>query len=145
MPANAEADFSPDVAVRGSIRYPDPEQTARLVYARAVLSEQGGWDLLAYKSRDGRFPNHSVSQQMFTDEQFESYRALGYDAGVRALELLNIPQVLLQHESQPVDGTNNGRVNGQSSQTSESERRRSGNRPGHRTAARCVGSQHGSW
>jgi Patatin-like phospholipase len=116
MPADASGgDFSPDVAVRGSIQYPDPEQTARLVYARAVLSEQGSWDLLAYKSRDGHFPNHSVSQQMFTDEQFESYRALGYDAGVRALELLNIPQVLLQHQSQPVDGTNNGRVNGQPS------------------------------
>src|SRR5262249_37867318 len=52
-------------------------------------------DLLAYQARDGHFPNHSTSQQIFTDEQFESYRDLGYQAGCRALELLNIPEVLL--------------------------------------------------
>lgn len=88
--------FSEDVAVRGSIRYPASGQTARLVYAKAVLTRTAGWDLLAYRARDGRFPNHSTSRQMFTDEQFESYRALGYDAGLRALELLNVPEVLLQ-------------------------------------------------
>jgi hypothetical protein len=92
MPAKR---FSDDVAVLGSIKYPDPEQEARLVYARAVLTERASWDLLAYQARDGRFPNHSTSQQIFTDEQFESYRALGYQAGCRALELLNIPEVLL--------------------------------------------------
>jgi hypothetical protein len=87
--------FSEDVAARGLIKYPDPEQEARLVYARAVLTERASWDLLAYQARDGRFPNHSTSQQIFTDEQFESYRALGHQAGCRALELLNIPEVLL--------------------------------------------------
>lgn len=92
MPAKR---FSDDVAVRGLIKYPDPGQEARLVYARAVLTEQSSWDLLAYQARDGQFPNHSTSQQIFTDEQFESYRALGYQAGCRALKLLNIPEVLL--------------------------------------------------
>jgi len=95
-PAMPVKGFSADVAVRGSVRYPAPEQSARLVYAKAVLTKQASWDLQAYQARDGRFPNHSTSQQMFTDEQFESYRALGYDAGCRALQLLNIPGVLLQ-------------------------------------------------
>jgi hypothetical protein len=96
--------FSEDVAVRGSIRYPASALTARLVYAKAVLTRTAGWDLLAYRARDGRFPNHSTGRQMFTDEQFESYRALGYDAGLRALELLNVPDVLLQDPA-PGGGT----------------------------------------
>jgi len=108
-PTLPDKQLSADVAVRGSIRYPDPEQDALLVYARAVLAEQASWDLLAYKARDGRFPNHSTSQQIFTDEQFESYRALGHDAGCRALALLNIPGVLLRDPA-PTDGTGNGRV-----------------------------------
>jgi hypothetical protein len=108
-PTLPDKQFSADVAVRGSIRYPDPEQDALLVYARAVLAEHASWDLLAYRARDGRFPNHSTSQQIFTDEQFESYRALGYDASCRALTLLNIPDVLLR-EPRPVDGTGNGRA-----------------------------------
>jgi hypothetical protein len=116
MPAKR---FSADAAVRGTIKYPDPDQEARLVYARAVLTEQASWDLLAYQARDGRFPNHSTSQQIFTDEQFESYRALGYQAGCRALELLNIPEVLLHGDPAGIaspggagslGSTGNGRV-----------------------------------
>jgi len=96
--------FGEDVAVRGSIRYPDGGQQARLVYAKAVLTERASWDLLAYRARDGRFPNHSTSQQMFTDEQFEAYRALGHAAGLRAIELLNIPDVLLQDRAPTPNG-----------------------------------------
>ncbi len=105
--STSDGDFSADVAVRGTVHYPDGGQQARLVYARAVLTEHASWDLLAYKAHDGRFPNHSTSQQMFTDEQFEAYRALGHAAGVRAIELLNIPDVLLR--DRPVPGfTPNG-------------------------------------
>ena len=100
QPTMPSKGFSDDVAVRGSVRYPASAQTARLVYAKAVLTRAAGWDLLAYRARDGRFPNHSTSRQMFTDEQFESYRALGYDAGLRALELLNVPDVLLHSRTQ---------------------------------------------
>lgn len=108
-PTQPDREFSADVAVRGSIRYPDPEQDALLVYARAVLTERASWDLVAYRARDGRFPNHSTSQQIFTDEQFESYRSLGYEAGCRALALLNVPDVLLADAgaSQP---SGNGQV-----------------------------------
>jgi hypothetical protein len=86
---------SQDVAVAGRIRYPHQQQDAKLVYAKAVLSTESSWDLHAFKARDARFPNHSTSQQVFTDEQFEAYRTLGYEAGCRAIELLNIPEPLL--------------------------------------------------
>ncbi len=86
---------SEDFAVRGVIRYPD-QQEARLIYAKATLAAGASWDLLAFKARDGRFPNHSTSQQIFTDEQFEAYRSLGHAAGRRAVELLNIPPAQLR-------------------------------------------------
>jgi hypothetical protein len=83
--------LSTDMAVRGSVSYPDGQQV-RLVYAKATLTEGCGWDLHAFRSRDSRFPNHPTSQQIFTDEEFEAYRSLGYSAGKRAVELLNIPR-----------------------------------------------------
>jgi hypothetical protein len=83
-----------DSAVAGRIRYPG-QQDAKLVYAKAVLSGASSWDLHAFKARDARFPNHSTTKQVFSDEQFEAYRTLGYEAGSRAAELLNIPDPLL--------------------------------------------------
>lgn len=85
---------SKEVAVPGKITYPDGQE-ARLVYAKAVLTTETSWDLQAFKERDARFPNHSTSQQVFTDEQFEAYRSLGYQAGRRALDQLNIPGPVL--------------------------------------------------
>jgi hypothetical protein len=90
--------FSADVAVRGTIHYPD-QQDGRLVYAKATLTDAASWDLHAFKARDGHFPNHATSQQIFTDEQFEAYRSLGHAAGRRAVELLNIPPAQLAENS----------------------------------------------
>jgi hypothetical protein len=88
-----------DVAARGTIRYPGGPAEAKLVYAKAVLTAGSGWDLLAFRARDHAFPSHSLSKQMFTDEQFEAYRALGHAAGLRAFELLNIAPALLEPTS----------------------------------------------
>lgn len=85
-----ESGTSEDMGVRGVIHYPDQQQ-ARLVYAKAALTDAVSWDLKAFKDRDARFPNHATSQQIFTDEQFEAYRSLGHAAGMRAVELLNLP------------------------------------------------------
>ncbi len=93
-PILSAKDLPDEPAVRGTVSYPGQDQKATLVYAKAVLPKNASWDLQAFKSRDSRFPNHSTSQQMFTDEQFEAYRALGYQAAVRAIEMINIPDVL---------------------------------------------------
>ena len=92
---------SKKMAVQGVVAYPPPNHNdpAQLVYAKAVLTPDATWDLHAFKARDGLFPNHSTSQQMFTDEQFEAYRTLGYEAGKQAAGLLNIPPHLLRPAS----------------------------------------------
>jgi len=79
-----------DIAVRGTVRYPDGDQQARLVYAKATLTPGASWSLRAFRARDRCFPHHPTSKQMFTDEQFEAYRSLGHQAGKRAIELLNL-------------------------------------------------------
>jgi hypothetical protein len=84
------------MAVRGQVRYPDQDGEAKLIYGKAVPARSASWDLHAFKAREARFPNHSTSRQMFTDEQFEAYRRLGYEAGTEALGLLNIPEALLR-------------------------------------------------
>ena len=65
---------------------------ARLVYAKAALTEDLSWDLRSFHHRDSRFPHHSLSRQIFTDEQFEAYRSLGHAAGRRAAAVLNLPR-----------------------------------------------------
>jgi hypothetical protein len=90
-----ETGLGADTAVTGWVRYPSQQGDAKLVYARAVLTGTSSWDLHAFKARDARFPNHSTTKQVFSDEQFEAYRTLGYEAGCRAAELLNIPDPLM--------------------------------------------------
>jgi hypothetical protein len=90
--------FGTDTAVAGNVTYPHGRQTAKLIYAKAVLTNESSWDLHAFRARDSRFPNHSTAQQVFSDEQFEAYRTLGYAAGCRAVELLNLPAPLLSAE-----------------------------------------------
>ncbi|HEY0811755.1 MAG TPA: hypothetical protein VGE11_00620 [Pseudonocardia sp.] len=97
---------SADLGVRGDIHYPDGRQ-ARLVYAKATLTEALSWDLRSFRHRDARFPHHSVARQIFTDELFEAYRSLGHAAGRRAVQLLNLPTSQLRS---PAAAATNGRA-----------------------------------
>jgi hypothetical protein len=111
-PVMADAEgFAEAMTVDGTVRYPAPGSTAKLVYAKAVLTEDASWDLHAYKKRDNRFPHHSTTQQMFTDEQFEAYRTLGHEAGLRAAKQLNVPETMLAGEAATEDAAaRNGQV-----------------------------------
>lgn len=71
----------------GRITYPDGTQ-GWLVLVKASLPEDAPWDLKAYHERDARFPCHATSDQLFDDEQFEAYRALGAHAGRGAARTL---------------------------------------------------------
>jgi hypothetical protein len=94
---------SADLAVRGDIHYPDGGH-ARLVYAKATLTDGLSWDLRSFQHRDARFPHHSYARQIFTDEQFEAYRSLGHAAGQRAVELLNLPTSQLRSPKSSTNG-----------------------------------------
>jgi rhodanese-related sulfurtransferase len=69
----------------GTIRYPDGEEGV-LIYARNVMPPDGPWDVRAYQLDDPAFPHNSTADQLYTDQRFEAYRALGTAAAVRAVE-----------------------------------------------------------
>jgi Patatin-like phospholipase len=55
----------------------DTQWMGELVYCRAAVTEDAPWDVRAFHESDKRFPYHSTFDQLFNDQKFESYRALG--------------------------------------------------------------------
>ncbi|MFP5346357.1 MAG: patatin-like phospholipase family protein [Actinomycetes bacterium] len=70
--------------IRGTITYP-PESglpdgtTGRLVVAKAVLTRDMPYPLLAHAVRSPVFPNDSTTDQWFDDTHFTAYKALGWE------------------------------------------------------------------
>lgn len=60
----------------------------RIVYCRATVTAQAPFDVRAFQAKDARFPHHSTFDQLFDDEKFESYRALGAHTTARAIDTL---------------------------------------------------------
>ncbi len=78
-----EDGFAVDSCAVGIIRHND-EVVGRLIYAPTVLTHKVPWDVRAYKEADPVFPHHSTGDQLYTDQRFEAYRALGEHAGEQA-------------------------------------------------------------
>ncbi|OAF02564.1 hypothetical protein AYJ54_26660 [Bradyrhizobium centrolobii] len=77
----------PHVAL-GLIDYPPlweggDRQRGVLVYIKSSLSGDENDYVMAYKSRNPAFPQESTMEQLFSEEQFEAYRALGEHIGRR--------------------------------------------------------------
>jgi len=72
----------PHVAL-GLIDYPPvqddagPRESGVLVYIKASLSGDENDYVMAYKAAHARFPHETTLDQVFSEEQFEVYRALG--------------------------------------------------------------------
>jgi hypothetical protein len=75
--------------VVGTITYPDGGPTGILVYSRTVMTANAPWDVHAYHDADGKFPHNTTADQLYTDQKFEAYRALGTTAANNALRLMN--------------------------------------------------------
>jgi hypothetical protein len=66
----------------GQIHYPDG-MTGTLVYLKPNLTENTPADVLNYALQNTAFPHESTADQWFSEAQFESYRKLGYQQGLR--------------------------------------------------------------
>ncbi|HMC50366.1 MAG TPA: hypothetical protein VKH20_06945 [Solirubrobacterales bacterium] len=87
-PAEKEPLAKRDV-VTATIQYPPgPDGKAgpkgTLVYVRNTLTAKAPWDVRAHHESDPRFPNNPTVDQLYTDQKFEAYRALGAEAGSNA-------------------------------------------------------------
>jgi hypothetical protein len=60
--------------------------SGQLAFCKAAVVKGAPWDVRAYNEKDDDFPNHSLLAQMFADQTFESYRALGYFTATQAIE-----------------------------------------------------------
>ncbi len=56
-----------------------------LHYARLTMTAQASADVKAYAAQDDRFPHDPTTDQLYTDQRFEAYRALGAKAARTAL------------------------------------------------------------
>jgi hypothetical protein len=79
----------PHVAL-GLIDYPPlPDSTERqtgvLLYVKSSLSGDENDYVIAYKAAHSAFPHESTMEQLFSEEQFECYRALGEHIGRRMI------------------------------------------------------------
>jgi hypothetical protein len=54
-----------------------------LIYIKSSLLESEDTAVLEYMSGHPTFPHETTADQFFTEDQFESYRKLGYDCGRR--------------------------------------------------------------
>jgi hypothetical protein len=91
-PAEKEPLAKRDV-VTATIRYPpgpdgEPGPKGTLVYVRNTLTAKAPWDVRAHHESDPRFPNNPTVDQLYTDQKFEAYRALGAEAGSNAFAAL---------------------------------------------------------
>ncbi|AJC54386.1 hypothetical protein GZL_01790 [Streptomyces sp. 769] len=62
--------------------------TGRLIVARATLTPEMPYNLLAYAQADQEFPHDGTSDQWFDNRRFDAYQTLGYWIGGRAATLL---------------------------------------------------------
>lgn len=73
----------------GHIRYGDADQRESadglILYIKAGLHGTECMDVLSYATTHKEFPHESTANQFFTESQFESYRALGYEIAYKAL------------------------------------------------------------
>jgi len=74
--ADAEKKAGPHVAV-GEILYPDKRRGV-LVYVKSSLTGDENDYVFDYKRRYSAFPHETTLDQLFSEEQFEAYRALGF-------------------------------------------------------------------
>lgn len=75
---DADKHHGPHCAI-GEIKYPSGRKGI-LIYIKASLTGDENDYIFDYKKRHGNFPHETTLDQMFTEEQFETYRALGFHA-----------------------------------------------------------------
>jgi hypothetical protein len=89
LPSAATGRAEEPVAV-GSVTYPDGSMGV-IYYARCVLWDGVPMDLAVFREKDHQFPQHPTSNQLFSGEQFDAYRALGWEVAAALAQRANVP------------------------------------------------------
>jgi hypothetical protein len=81
---DAEKHHGPHCAI-GEINYPGGRKGI-LIYIKASITGDENDYIFDYKRRYDDFPHETTLDQMFSEEQFEAYRALGFHAAYRLFD-----------------------------------------------------------
>jgi Patatin-like phospholipase len=73
------APHGPHCAV-GEITYPGKDQKGILLYVKSSITGDENDYIVDYKRRFPAYPHETTADQLFSEEQFEAYRALGFHA-----------------------------------------------------------------
>lgn len=72
--------------VTGLIWYPDaPDDPGRIVFAKAAVTPELPPEVRSWHKSNPGFPTEGTDDQLYTDQRFEAYRALGAHTAVRAI------------------------------------------------------------
>jgi hypothetical protein len=86
-----EGGYAPQNTVVGHFRREDDppgKHPGTIVFAKTAVTKDCPWDVLAYYKSDPIFPCHPTYEQLYTDERFEAYRALGYFTAGKAMKAM---------------------------------------------------------
>jgi hypothetical protein len=79
--------FSTKSYAIGKIKYPGyPGFEGTLIYLKASITQKQEVDVREYALKNTAFPHQSTGDQFFDEQQFESYRKLGFEIAVAALK-----------------------------------------------------------
>ncbi len=70
------------------LQYPEPEESALFVYLKPSFTGDEPVDLIQYRHENPAFPHDPTTDQMYSEDQVESYRRLGHHIGMRLCERL---------------------------------------------------------
>jgi hypothetical protein len=90
-PAGLKCAKSPFVV--GRIEYKD-KTVGTLIYIKSTLIEGMDFTTAGYLAANPTFPHESTVDQFFDQDQFDAYRYLGYDTGLRVIDNLQLPTTL---------------------------------------------------
>lgn len=86
--------FSSKSYAVGTIKYPgNPGFEGQLIYLKSSIVKKQEVDVREYALKNTTFPHQSTGDQFFDEQQFESYRKLGFDIAVAALNEPNIKTI----------------------------------------------------
>ena len=94
--------------VPGTATYLDGHE-CNIIYCRALVTEDAPINITSFQAKHSSFPTHSTLRQLFDDETFEAYRALGYHCASkigRQPPWLDAARGLIPASGAPANGPN---------------------------------------
>ena len=79
----------------GEVKY-DDGTSGTLIYIKATIVKDIDFTTAGYLAANPTFPHQTTANQFFKPDQFDAYRLLGYESGIRMIEDLQLTTTIAQ-------------------------------------------------